>query len=134
MHHFHWAQLLAAGAGGFFGAIGRFWLSNQMYVWFGRDFVWGTLTVNALGSFFIGFLTIFLIDKLQLTLEWRTFLIVGFLGAFTTFSTFSLETLHYMQQALWFKAMANVVANVVICILLAWFGYWLAKTLFLQPA
>ena len=131
MQHFHLAQMLAVGVGGFFGAIARFCLSNQMYAWLGRDFVWGTLTVNALGSFFLGFLTILMIDKLSLGLEWRALLIVGFLGAFTTFSTFSLETFMYAQQGLWQKAAANVFANVFICIFMVWLGYWIAKKLLL---
>lgn len=132
MQSFHLAQLVAVGIGGSFGAMARFLLSNQMYAWLGRDFVWGTLVVNALGSFLIGFLTILLIDKLSLTLEWRTLLIVGFLGAFTTFSTFSFETLLYFQQGAWEKGVINIFANVFICLFMAWFGYWLAKMLFMQ--
>lgn len=129
MHSFHLAQIIAVGFGGFFGAISRFWLSNQMLAWLGRDFVWGTLTVNALGSFLIGFLTLLMIDKLQLAIEWRAFLIVGFLGAFTTFSTFAFETVMYIQQGLIEKALINIVANVVLCIFMVFLGIWLGRQL-----
>lgn len=131
MQSFHLMQLLAVGVGGTFGAMSRFLLSNQMYAWWGRDFVWGTLTVNALGSFLIGLLTILMIDKLQVPLEWRALLIVGFLGSFTTFSTFAFETLLFLQEGLFEKAMMNIVANVVLCLYMVWFGVWSGKQFFL---
>lgn len=133
MQTFHFAQVMAVGIGGFFGAMSRFWLSNQMYVWLGRDFVWGTLTVNALGSFLIGLLTILLIDKVHLTIEWRALLIVGFLGAFTTFSTFAFETVMYFQQGLFDKAMINIVGNVVLCLVMVWLGLWVGRQFGLAP-
>lgn len=133
MQTFHFAQVMAVGIGGFFGAMSRFWLSNQMYVWLGRDFVWGTLTVNALGSFLIGLLTILLIDKVHLTIEWRALLIVGFLGAFTTFSTFAFETVMYFQQGAFDKAMINIVGNVVLCLVMVWLGLWVGRQFGLAP-
>ncbi|PLA75016.1 fluoride efflux transporter CrcB [Hydrogenovibrio sp. SC-1] len=133
MQTFHFAQLMAVGVGGFFGAMSRFWLSNQMYVWLGRDFVWGTLTVNALGSFLIGLLTILLIDKVHLTIEWRALLIVGFLGAFTTFSTFAFETVMYFQQGLFEKALVNIAGNVVLCLAMVWLGLWIGRQFVLAP-
>lgn len=133
MQTFHFAQVMAVGIGGFFGAMSRFWLSNQMYVWLGRDFVWGTLTVNALGSFLIGLLTILLIDKVHLAIEWRALLIVGFLGAFTTFSTFAFETVMYFQQGAFDKAMINTVGNVVLCLVMVWLGLWVGRQFGLAP-
>lgn len=127
MQTFHFAQIIAVGIGGFFGAISRFWLSNQMYVWLGRDFVWGTLTVNALGSFLIGLLTMLMIDKVHLALEWRALLIVGFIGAFTTFSTFAFETVLYFQQGLFEKALVNIAGNVVLSIAMVGLGLWIGR-------
>lgn len=127
MQTFHFAQIIAVGIGGFFGAISRFWLSNQMYVWLGRDFVWGTLTVNALGSFLIGLLTMLMIDKAHLALEWRALLIVGFIGAFTTFSTFAFETVLYLQQGLFEKALVNIAGNVVLSIAMVGLGLWIGR-------
>lgn len=129
MQTFHFVQIAAVGVGGFFGAMSRFWLSNQMYVWLGRDFVWGTLTVNALGSFLIGFLTLLMIDKIHLTIEWRALVIVGFLGAFTTFSTFAFETVLYFQQGQLEKALVNISANVILCLAMVWIGFWVGRQL-----
>lgn len=132
MMTFHYAQLIAVGLGGALGAMGRFWLSNQMYAWLGRDFAWGTLMVNVLGSFAIGLLTILMIEKLQMSVELRSFVVVGFLGAFTTFSTFSLETLMFLQQGAYEKAVINILANVFLCILAAWGGLILGRYFFLN--
>ena len=134
MQTFHFAQIIAVGIGGFFGAISRFWLSNQMYVWLGRDFVWGTLTVNALGSFLIGLLTMLMIDKVHLALEWRALLIVGFIGAFTTFSTFAFETVLYFQQGLFEKALVNIAGNVVLSIAMVGLGLWIGRQFALPAA
>jgi len=127
MFSFHFAQIAAVGVGGAFGAMSRFWLSNQMYVWLGRDFVWGTLTVNVLGSFLMGLLSLLMIDKVHLGIDMRALLIVGFLGAFTTFSTFAFETLLYLQQGQPEKALINIFANVLLTLTMVWFGFWVGR-------
>lgn len=127
MFTFHWMQLVAVGAGGALGAMGRFWVSNQIYLWLGRDFAWGTLAVNVLGSFAIGLLMILMIDKFQASIEMRSFMIVGFLGAFTTFSTFSFETYLYLQTGEINKALLNIAISVITCIFAVWIGIWTGK-------
>lgn len=122
MYTFHWLQLLAIGVGGALGSMARFWVSNQMYHWLGRDFAWGTLVVNVVGSFVIGLLMILMIDKFQASIEMRSFMIVGFLGAFTTFSTFSFETYLYLQSGEINKALFNIGASVIVCIFAVWLG------------
>lgn len=132
MHSFHIIQLLAVGAGGFLGAISRTIVSNQMYHWLGKDFVYGTLTVNAIGSFSLGILTMLMIDKFQISIEWKAFLIIGFLGAFTTFSTFAFETVLYLQQGAVEKAIINIIANVALTILLVWVGIIVGRHYFVN--
>lgn len=127
MFTFHWIQLIVVGLGGALGAMSRFWVSNQVYHWLGRDFAWGTLAVNVLGSFAIGLLMILMIDKFQASLEMRTFMIVGFLGAFTTFSTFSFETYLYLQTGEINKALINIAVSVITCIIAVWLGIWAGK-------
>ncbi len=119
----------AIAAGGAFGAIMRFWLSGGIYTWLGRDFPYGTLGVNVIGSFFIGITYILLTERLTFGSEIRSFIMIGFLGAFTTFSTFSLETLLLLQEDFLMKAAANVLANVLLCIFATWGGIILARSL-----
>ncbi|QKI89515.1 fluoride efflux transporter CrcB [Thiomicrorhabdus xiamenensis] len=112
----------AIAAGGALGAVARFAVSHQVYVWFGRDFAWGTLAVNVAGSFAMGLLAVLLIDKWSLSNEWRSFILVGFLGAFTTFSTFSYETMQYIQVGEMTKAVANMALSLILTLSAVWLG------------
>ncbi len=127
MQTLHSLQLIAIALGGGLGAVSRFWVSNQMYLWLGKDFAWGTLAVNVLGSFAIGLLMILMIDKFQSSVEMRAFIMVGFLGAFTTFSTFSFETYLYLQAGEINKALVNIALSVIVCIFAVWLGIWTGK-------
>lgn len=118
---------LAIALGGALGAVSRFAMSHQVYLWWGRDFAWGTLSVNVLGSFLMGLFAILLVDKLDASSEWRAFIMVGFLGAFTTFSTFSYESLQYLQVGEWMKAFANMFVSLFLCVVAVWLGMWSAK-------
>jgi CrcB protein len=118
---------IAIAVGGALGAVGRFAMSHQVYQLFGRDFAWGTLSVNVIGSFFMGLIAVLLVDKLDLSSEWRAFLMVGFLGAFTTFSTFSYETMQYIQIGEITKALLNIAVSVVSCLIAVWIGMLVAK-------
>jgi len=111
------------------GAVMRFGVSNGVHAVFGRDFPYGTLTVNVLGSLLIGFCYITLLERFSLGPEWRAFIIIGILGAFTTFSTFSLETFNLIENGEIIKAAANVVLSVTICLLAAWIGIVIARQL-----
>ncbi len=119
----------AIAAGGALGAIMRFWVSGGMYAWLGRSFPYGTLTVNLLGSFLIGIAFILLTERLTLGAEVRSFILIGFLGAFTTFSTFSLETLLLLQEGLLVKAAGNILLSVLLCLIATWCGIILARSL-----
>lgn len=122
-------QLLMVGAGGALGAIGRYLLSTWVYSLAGRAFPWGTLAVNLLGSLLIGFLSVWLLERVTLSVEMRALLMVGFLGAFTTFSTFSLETLVLLEEGAVVKAGINITASVLTCIFAAWMGTLVAKAI-----
>lgn len=82
----------------------------------------GTLTVNVLGSLLIGVLYVLIIEKMTLAPEFRSLLVVGLLGAFTTFSTFSLDTVLLLEQGYWLQAVTYTLLSVVLCVLAAWLG------------
>ena len=123
----------AIAAGGALGAMARFAMSHQIYQWLGRDFAWGTLSVNVLGSFVMGLVAVLMIDKFDLSSEWRAFVMVGFLGAFTTFSSFSFETLQYIETGEMHKALLNIGLCVISTLLAVWLGF-LAGRQFLTHA
>ena len=122
-------NLLFVAMGGAVGAMLRYGISSGIYSWFGRSFPYGTLVVNVMGSFAIGLLSILLIEKFDVPHEVRLGLVVGVLGALTTFSTFSWDTLDLMEQGLMQKAFLNVLINVVVCITAAWIGAQWAKSM-----
>ncbi len=95
----------------------------------GRDFPYGTLVVNVIGSLLMGFLYVWLFDRLNMGPGWRAFLLVGCLGSFTTFSAFSIETLNLMVDGAWIRSLVNVLASVIVCIAMAWLGTIVARQL-----
>lgn len=119
----------AIALGGALGSVARFAMSHQVYALLGRDFAWGTLSVNILGSFVMGLAAVLLVDKLGASAEWRAFIMVGFLGAFTTFSTFSYETVEYIQVGDINKAFFNIAVSLITCLLAVWGGMLLARQL-----
>lgn len=119
----------AIAAGGALGAVSRFAMSHQVYEWLGRDFAWGTLSVNVVGSFIMGLLAVLLVDKFAVSTELKAFIMVGFLGAFTTFSTFSFETLQYLQIGELSKAFLNMFVSLTSCLIAVWLGVLAARQL-----
>ena len=122
-------QVLAIAGGGAFGALGRFYLSASIYRLFGREFPWGTLAVNTLGSFLMGLLFVLFIERLFSGPELRAGVLIGFLGAFTTFSTFSLETLNLIEQGLLGRAFLNMWVSLLLCLFACWLGISLGRSL-----
>ncbi len=120
-------HLLAIAAGGAVGASLRWLLAGAVQRATGGSFPWGTFAVNALGSFLLGFLFVYLIERSTIGELWRLAITIGFLGAFTTFSTYSLESIRLMQQGVFVLAAANVLGQVFVCLVLSWLGVQLAR-------
>lgn len=119
---------LAVMLGGALGALGRYSLVMLMQHFFGKAFPYGTLLVNSMGALLIGLLSVLFLEKVtQVSEFWRLLFIVGFLGAFTTFSSFSLETLNLFLQGHTFRAFFNIMANVCLCLVAVWLGMQIAK-------
>ena len=119
--------ILLIAVGGALGAVMRFLSQATIYELVGRSFPYGTLFVNVTGSFLMGLLSIFLVEKFNLGAEWHMAILIGVLGSFTTFSTFSIETLVLFEQGDMFKALANIMLSVVLCIGAVWTGAYFAK-------
>jgi len=113
------------------GSVARFAASNFVAQQVGETFPWGTLLVNVVGSFVIGFFATFIaVDgKPSVGVAGRHFFMTGVLGGFTTFSSFSLQTLSLARERQWLKAGGNVASSLVLCLAAVWLGYWLATLL-----
>lgn len=122
-------NVLFVALGGSIGAVFRYLISLLMLQVFGSGFPFGTLVVNILGSFLMG--VIFALGQVsELSPEIKAFIGVGMLGALTTFSTFSNETLLLMQEGYLVKAVLNVVVNVGVCIFVVYLGQQLVFSRF----
>ena len=111
--------------GGALGTVGRFWLSGLVANKFGQTFPWGTLIINVTGSFVIGFFATFTDPdgRYLVSPAFRTFFMIGICGGYTTFSSFSLQTLNLAQDGEWLYAGANCVASLVLCLVAVWLGH-----------
>ncbi len=123
------SQLFAIALGGALGALLRFWGANGVYLLLGRDFPYGTLVINVFGSLVMGLLFVLLVERSGSAPEWRALLMVGLLGSFTTFSTFSLETLALLEGGEVAKALLNVFLSVLLCLLAVWGGVIVGRQL-----
>ena len=115
-------QVLLIAIGGAFGALSRFALSTGVAALLGRDFPFGTLLVNVLGSLLIGGCYVLFTERAGDHEALRSLLVIGFLGALTTFSTFSIETLQLIESGALARAAISVIANVTLCLGACWIG------------
>jgi len=122
-------NVLAVAAGGAVGAVMRFGFASSVNNWLGRGFPYGTLAVNVLGSLIMGLLYVLMLERLSVGPEWRAALQIGLLGAFTTFSSFSIETLMLIENGEVFRAVLNIVLSVSICLVAVWLGVTLGRQL-----
>jgi len=107
----------------------RYGASVGVYSLLGRGFPYGTLFVNVVGSMLMGVLSVVLLDRFIVEPEWRAAILVGLLGSFTTFSTFSIETLNLLEQGDMMKAFANIALSIIMCLAAVWFGIVLGRQL-----
>ena len=119
--------LVLIAVGGAIGAVLRYGASMGVYSLLGRGFPYGTLFVNVAGSFLIGVLSVVMLERYDIAPEWRAAVLVGVLGSFTTYSTFSIETLILLEQGDVARAGANIVLSVLICLIAVWFGVSLGR-------
>ncbi len=115
---------LAVAAGGALGTTARYFLSGIVANSFGQTFPWGTLIINVTGSFVIGFFgTLTGPDgRILVSGTARQFVMVGVCGGYTTFSSFSLQTLNLMNDGEWLYAGGNIAGSVILCLLFVWLG------------
>ena len=122
-------NLVGIAIGGAIGSVLRYLIQVQSNHWFGSEFPYGTFIVNVVGSLLIGFLSFVLVERVSVPEEIRFAILVGVLGGFTTFSTFSLDTLNFILQGNYSVAMGNVLLNVGICLLACFLGLSLARAI-----
>lgn len=123
-------NILLVAVGGATGSVARYLTGLAMTRLFGSAFPWGTITVNIVGSFIIGLLTELIARKFSAPLELRLLLVVGFLGGFTTFSSFSLDTMALFERGEGLTAFVYVAASVLLSLAAAFGGLALGRSLF----
>jgi fluoride exporter len=115
-------KYLMVGLGGCLGSILRFWLGSYVGGRLGSRFPYGTFVINVTGSFLIGMILTILAEKTQWSPNWRYLIPIGFIGGYTTFSTFEYETFRLVEDGQMVTAMLNVVGSVVVGFAGVWAG------------
>jgi CrcB protein len=115
--------------GGGIGATARYGLQGAVYKMTGAGFPYGTLVVNVLGSFLIGLLITSFGERFMVNPSLRVFLTIGILGGFTTFSSFSYETMALLRDGSYMLGLANIALSVVVCLGATWIGIMVGKLL-----
>lgn len=115
---------LFIGIGSGLGGALRYWVSGLIAGWIGQRFPWGTLVVNVTGSLAIGFVAALTgpDGRISVPGEWRQFFLAGICGGYTTFSSFSIETLSLARNGQWLAVGGNVLLSVFFCLLAVWIG------------
>lgn len=120
-------KALWVGLGGFLGANARFWLGGWVAQRYGTQFPWGTFVINVTGSFILGLFIVLVTERIIVPPYWRLLFAIGFVGAYTTFSTFEYETLALAEGGALLRAVANVILSVLAGFLAVWLGAKLAR-------
>src|SRR3990167_838364 len=115
------SALIFIGAG--IGGVLRYWVAHGFYFILGRQFPYGTFVVNVSGCFLMGLLYVITLERLDgAGAQLRALLLIGLLGGYTTFSSFSIETINLFESGNWLGALMNVLLSTIICIVAAWLG------------
>jgi fluoride exporter len=122
-------RILLIGLAGLVGTLGRYWLSGLAARRFGETFPVGTLLVNIVGCFLAGFLFYLMQERFLVNQTVRTAIMIGFLGGFTTFSSFGLQTFTLIRDSEFGFAALNIVVSNLVGLLMVWIGYTLARAL-----
>ena len=122
---------LFVGVGGAIGTIGRFWLNGVVSRRFGETFPWGTMIINVTGSFIICFFATLTAPEGRWLVgpSGRSFFLIGICGGYTTFSSFSLQTLNLARDDEWLYACGNAVLSFALCLMAVWLGHFVAQNL-----
>ena len=123
-------SIISIAIGGAAGSLCRYGMSNGIYLLLGRSFPYGTLAVNILGSFIMGSVYILMIERASISEELRAGITIGLLGAFTTFSTFSIETINLIESGEILKAGLNILFSVTLCVVGCWLGMNLSRQIY----
>ena len=129
MNEFVRKDLLVISLGAIVGANARFLISRYAARLLGPIFPYGTLFINVTGSMIVGFFMIWATERAFVDPRWRLLIVVGFCGAFTTFSSYAFETMAYFEQGQWMLMLTNIVANNLLCLGGALAGMALARVL-----
>ena len=120
---------IAIAIGGTLGCWARYGMTNLMQAIYGRDFPYATLSINVLGSFLMGFLFVETLERLTVSPELRTGILTGFIGGFTTFSTFSMEILLLTEQGFAAKGLLYLLLSITLGLAAAFGGAYIARNL-----
>jgi len=120
-------SIAAIAVGGGCGSVARFLVAREMERWLGNFLPYGTLIVNVLGSLALGWLATVFLARPEINIALRLGIAVGFLGAFTTFSAFSFESVQLMLNGAVWRAVLNVTVNTVVCLGMCYLGMQLAR-------
>jgi CrcB protein len=123
------AAIAAVAAGGALGSVLRYGLSLSVHAFAGRGFPWGTFAVNVLGCFAMGILFVVFMDRLTNSTVLRAGVLIGVLGGFTTFSSFTIETINLIEEGAHLKALVNAMASLLVCVAATWVGVVIGRNL-----
>lgn len=121
------SSFLIISFGAIFGANARYFMSRYAAKLLGPTFPYGTLMINVIGSAIVGFFMIWTTERVLIDPRWRLLVVVGFCGAFTTFSSYAYESMAYFEQGQWHLMLTNIFSNNILCLLGAVAGMALAR-------